>query len=96
MVPVGAGMGATQLEWSVVSPARAAGRPPINTVADPLRIMPGPAGMHPGSVQICVISVIRAAIMPPMRTLGCPFMMLSIIGGWGTGVGVGAGGCMGA
>jgi hypothetical protein len=54
-------MGATQEACKVMSPTRAAGSPPIKTVAEAFMIMPGPAGIHPGKVQGPVMSVIRAA-----------------------------------
>ena len=61
IVPVGAGMGATQPGWEVMSPTRAAGMFSINTVAEPLAIIPGPLGTQPGNMQGAVISVMRAA-----------------------------------
>lgn len=51
ILPVGPGMGATQAGCKVMSPTRAAGRPPIITVAEPFPIMPGPPGTQPGSVH---------------------------------------------
>lgn len=72
MLPVGLGMGATQVGWEVGSPARAAGRPPISTVVEPLAITPGPAGVQGINVQGLVISVTRAAGMDPISTFGCP------------------------
>ena len=50
MMPLGPGMGPTQLGWVVGSPTRAAGRPPIVTVAEPFAIIAGPPGTQ-GSVQ---------------------------------------------
>ena len=95
--PTGDGIGATQLGWLDMSPARAAGSPAMNTVADPLAIKPGPAGTHGTNVHILVISVARAAGRLPIRTVGAQG---GIIGkgraGCGTGVGTGAGGCIGA
>src|SRR5258708_2676195 len=96
ILPVGEGMGATHAECIVVSPTRAAGINPIITVVEAIIIMPGPPGAQPGRRQGAVISVMRAAGLPPIRTLGCPLMMASGIGGWGRGVGTGAGGCIGA
>jgi hypothetical protein len=90
--PVGAGIGATQLECAVMSAIRAAGKPPISTVSEALAIMPGPAGTHAGRMQGTVESDNRAAGGPPMSTLGWPETMAKGSGGWGTGVGVGAGG----
>jgi hypothetical protein len=79
-----------------MSPTRAAGSPPIITVADPLPIMPGPPGTHPGNVQGAVISVSRAAGAPPIITVGWPLTIANGKAGWGTGVGDGAGGWIGA
>lgn len=97
MVPVGEGMGATQLACAVISPARAAGILETITVAEPFEIMPGPAGTHGASVQILVISVTRAAGILPIRTVGAQGDRIgSGKAGCGTGVGVGAGGWIGA
>ncbi len=96
ILPVGLGIGATQLAWLVMSPRRAAGKPPMSTVADPLAIIPGPPGTHVGSEQGTVVSDTRAAGLPPMMTLAWPLMMASGKGGCGAGVGTGAAGCMGA
>jgi len=96
MLPVGLGIGATQLGWEVMSPSRAAGRLPTSTVAEPLAMMPGPAGTQDASTQGTVVSVTRAAGMEPINTVGWPVMMASGIAGWGTGVGDGAGGWIGA
>jgi len=65
---------------------------PINTVADPNEINPGPPGTQPGNMHGVVMSVKRAAGRLPMRTFGCPLIIVSGIAGWGTGVGDGAGG----
>ena len=94
--PVGEGMGATQLAWEVMSPMRAAGIPPMTTLAEPWAIIPGPLGTHEGSEQITVWSVTRAAGDPPMRTVGSPLMMASGSAGCANGVGVGAAGWIGA
>jgi len=85
-------MGATQPGCAVISPIRAAGSAPTKTVADPFAIIPGPLGMQPGNMQGAVMSVSRAAGMFPIRTVGCPLTIINGSGGWGTGVGVGAGG----
>src|SRR6186997_1700040 len=95
-LPVGAGMGATQPEWAVKSPARAAGKLAIMTVAEPLAIIPGPLGTHVGRVQGAVVSETRAAGEPPIRTVGAPLMIASGSAGCATGVGTGAGGWIGA
>lgn len=95
-MPVGLGMGATQVAWLVMSPTRAAGRLQINTVGDPFAMMPGPPGTQPGSMHGVVMSVTRAAGRLPMSTVGAPLMMIKGRAGWGTGVGTGAGGWIGA
>ena len=94
--PVGAGIGAPQLAWAVVSPTRAAGSTPISTVPDPFTMFPGPPGTQPGNEQGAVIAVTVVAGLLPIKTLGCPLIMANGKGGWGVGVGVGAGGCIGA
>ena len=95
--PLGAGIGATHEACRVGSFIRAAGRPPIRVVTEPTRIIPGPAGMQPASMQGNVISDTRAAGIPPIMTVGAQGEMIAKgMGGCGTGVGVGAGGWMGA
>ena len=96
MLPVGEGIGATHVECAVISPTRAAGRPPILTVADPLDIIPGPAGTHDGSMHGFVVSVTRAAGCPQILTVISPLRLSNGNPGWGTGAGTGAGGCIGA
>lgn len=96
ILPVGLGMGATQLVCAVISPRRAAGILPIITVPEPMEIIPGPAGTQPGNRQGIVVSVKRAAGIPPIITVNSPLIIASGNPGWGTGVGVGAGGCIGA
>ena len=91
-MPVGIGIGATQLACNVMSPIRAAGMLPIKTVVEATLIIPGPAGTQEGSEQGAVISVVLAAGAPPIMTFGCPLMIASGSGGWGTGVGTGAAG----
>ena len=73
--PVGDGMGATHDMWAVMSPTRAAGRPPIFTVEDAFAIIPGPAGTQEGNMQGLVVSSNRAAILPPIMTVGSPLMI---------------------
>ena len=73
--PTGDGMGATQDKWAVMSPTRAAGKPPIRTVAEPFAIIPGPPGTQLGKVQGLVVSVTRAAALPPINTVGSPLMI---------------------
>jgi hypothetical protein len=68
--PVGIGIGATHDAWAVMSPIRAAGIPPIITVADPSEIIPGPAGTQAGSEHGAVVSVTRAAGWFPISTFG--------------------------
>lgn len=96
IMPDGPGIGPTQAAWTVGSVSRAAGMLPIKTVGEPGMIIPGPPGTQPGSMQGWLMSVARAAGILPMRTVGRPLMMARGIGGCGKGVGVGAGGCMGA
>lgn len=96
ILPVGLGIGATQVGWEVRSPARAAGWPPIRTVKDPLAITPGPAGVQGTNVQGLVTSVTRAAGLDPINTFGCPLTIGSGRAGWGAGVGTGAAGWIGA
>lgn len=95
-VPVGLGIGATQVACDDMSPTRAAGMLLISTVAEPLATMPGPPGTHPGSMQGAVVSATRAAGAPPTKTVGAPLMIESGNAGWGTAVGTGAGGWIGA
>ena len=84
-MPTGLGIGATQVTWEVMSFTRAAGKLVINTVADPLAIIPGPAGTHPGSMQGVLMSVTRAAANPPISTVGAPVIIVSGRAGCGTG-----------
>ncbi len=79
-----------------MSPTRAAGKPPIRTVKEPNEIIPGPAGTQDGRVHGVVMSLTRAAGCPPISTFGCPLTIVSGTGGCATGVGVGAGGWIGA
>lgn len=95
--PVGDGIGATHEAWAVSSPARAAASFMIVTVAEPLEIMPGPPGAQVGSEHGLDMSDKRAAAAPPMVTVAAPGGMMSRgRAGWGAGVGVGAGGWIGA
>ena len=96
-MPVGQGMGPTQLGKLTKSPSLAAGRPPVKTVADPFTIMPGPPGTQLGIIQGRVWLVTTAAIRELIKTVGIVATMIGIgIGGCGMGVGVGAGGWIGA
>ena len=96
ILPVGPGIGATQLACAVISPTLAAGRLPSRTVAEPNATIPGPAGTHGGVVQGVVVLVNVAAGRFPISTVGVPLMMVRGKGGCGTGVGTGAGGWIGA
>ena len=52
IMPLGPGIGATQLEWRVWSVIRAAGMFEMSTVgAQGGMIIPGPAGTQPGSMH---------------------------------------------
>src|ERR687884_966343 len=62
-------MGAPQ---PAMSPARAAGRPPIKTVALPLAMGVGGCGPANGGIAHACMSPTTAAGMPPMRTVGTP------------------------
>lgn len=95
-MPVGLGIGATQVGCRLISLTRAAGMLPTNTVIEPRPITPGPAGTQGTIEQGAVISRERAAGIPPRRTVGCPFTIANGMGGWGMGVGTGSGGCIGA
>lgn len=65
----------------------------MNVVMEPLAIMPGPAGIQGGGpVHGIVMSVTRVAGCPPIMTFGTPETIANGTGGWGTGVGVSAGG----
>ena len=75
-MPVGLGIGATQDGKLTMSPTRAAGLPPINTVAEPIAIMPGPPGTHGGTRHGCVIEPTTAAGKFPIRTVGTVLAMI--------------------
>ena len=97
ILPTGEGIGATHVACWVRSPTRAAGRLLTMTELEPLAMIPGPAGTHDGSMQILDMSDTRAAAMLLYFTLGDPGgMIASGRAGCGTGVGVGAGGWIGA
>lgn len=94
---MGMGIGATQVGNETISPALAAGRPPMVTFVEPFATIPGPAGTHPSNEQDLVWSETLAAAIPLMKTVGHPGGIRARgTGGWGTAVGVGAGGWMGA
>jgi len=98
ILPVGLGIGATQLVKAIMSPTRAAGRLLIITVEDPLETIPGPAGMQGGIMHGAVLVPTTAAGILAISTLGTAPAGMSMIGigGCGIGVGVGAGGWIGA
>lgn len=96
ILPVGPGIGATQEGWDVMSPTRAAGRPPTSTAKEPSAIMAGPPGTQPASMQGVVVSETRAAGWPPISTVGVPLMIVCGSGACGCGVGTGAAGWIGA
>ena len=75
ILPVGLGMGATQEAWFTRSPTRAAGRPPMSTVVEPMAMMPGPAGMQDGRRHGSLMDDTTAAGKPLMSTVGTPFPM---------------------
>lgn len=81
ILPVGEGMGATQLKCAVMSPMRAAGIFSTITVADPFTIIPGPAGTQGTMLQGMVLSVMRADGGPPINDLNPPVIICSGIGG---------------
>jgi hypothetical protein len=95
--PTGDGIGATHDVCAVMSPLRAAGNMSIFTVAEPITIIPGPAGTQLGRVQGPDMSVTRAAGIMSILVVTDPGGMIARGNpGWGTGVGTGAGGWIGA
>ena len=93
ILPVGLGIGATHDEKATRSPTRAAGLPPIITVAEPMATEPGPPGMHGGMVHGPVMLPTVAAGRLAIITVGTQLSRIGNgIGGCGMGVGVGAGG----
>lgn len=96
-LPVGEGIGATQLACAVMSLTRAAGSLPIITVMEPRVIIPGPPGTQPGSMHGTDCDVAVAAGRPPISTVAHVLLtMVSGSAGCGSGVGTGAGGWIGA
>ncbi len=81
ILPKGLGIGATQLGKLTTSPSRAAGKPPVNTLMEPLKTMPGPAGTHVGIRQGWVWLVTTAAGRLLIRTVG----MVAVVMARGTG-----------
>lgn len=97
ILPVGLGMGATQLGKFTKSPRRAAGRKLIITEDEPFATIPGAPGTQVGIVQGLVMLVTTAAGRLPIITVVTVAVRMGCgIGGCGTGVGTGAAGCMGA
>ena len=94
--PTGPGIGATQAGCAVKSLTLAAGIPPIITEVEPMTTVAGPPGTHPARVHGVVVLPILAAGWLPMSTLNAPVMIVTGSAGCGTGVGTGAGGCIGA
>ncbi len=93
ILPVGQGIGPTQPGKLTMSPRRAAGLPPVNTLIDPIAIIPGPPGTQPGMIQGKVWLKTTAAGRLLIKTVGTTAGMIWIgMGGCGKGVGVGAGG----
>jgi hypothetical protein len=88
ILPVGLGIGATQLGQVTISPIRADGLPLIMTVEDPTATKPGAAGGQGAITQGTVIDVTVAAGRLLMITLGeTTFTIGNGIGGCGTGDG---------
>ena len=77
ILPVGEGIGATQLACWVKSPTRAAGSLSTNTVDEPCAMIPGPAGTHEGSKHGFDMSVARAAAILSYFTVGEPGGMIA-------------------
>ena len=97
ILPVGLGIGATHDANATSSPTRAAGLPPIITVADPFETIPGPPGTHGGTMHGPVMLPTVAAGRLPIMTVGTHSDRIGNgIGGCGSGVGIGAGGWIGA
>jgi hypothetical protein len=93
ILPVGLGIGATHEVNATRSPIRAAGSVPVNTVAEPFAIMPGPAGTQGISLHGSVIEVTTAAWRWLIITVAQQAtMILCVTQGCGTGVGTGAAG----
>lgn len=91
-MPVGEGIGATQVACEVMSLTRAAGSPPIMTFDEPMVTVPGPPGTQLAKVHGVVVLVTVAAGCLPINTVAIPVIMVNGIAGCGTGVGTGAAG----
>ena len=72
--PVGAGIGATQEVWAVMSPILAEGIIIVLTVMDPFVIIPGPPGTQLGKMHGAVLHRAVAAGLFPIMTVGLPSM----------------------
>src|SRR5947207_7388259 len=80
-----------------MSPFRAAGMLHIITVKQPSVTMPGPPGTHGGSLHGVVCDVIVAPCRLLTMTVAAQLLVIvSMRHEWGTGVGTGAGGWIGA
>ena len=80
-----------------MSPDRPAGMFVIITLEEPMATMPGPAGTQLGSMHGVEMLPTMAAASELIITVGAVAeTMVSGRAGWATGVGVGAGGWMGA
>ena len=96
-LPTGDGIGATHVVCEVISLVRAIGFLHAITLVEPIAIMPGPAGIHDGNIQGKELSMTTAAGILPTITVAAPGpVMDNGKAGWGTGVGTGAGGWIGA
>ena len=60
-----------------MSLTRAAGMPPIITVAEPLLMIPGPAGTQLGNMHGVDWSLTRAAGLFEIITVGVPLMIVN-------------------
>ena len=97
ILPVGLGIGATQLGQFTMSPNLAAGNLPVNTLDEPTATIPGAPGIQLGRRQGTVWLVTTAAGRELISTVGMVAIMIAMgIGGCGIGVGTGAGGWIGA
>ena len=76
ILPVGLGIGATQLANATMSPERAAGRKLIITEAEPLATMPGPPGTQVGMEHGLVMLVTTAASSMLIFTVGTVAVMI--------------------
>ena len=70
ILPVGQGMGPTQVSKRTMSPNRAAGIPPVKTDIEPLMMVPGPPGTQLGMIQGRVLLDTTAAGRLLISTVG--------------------------